>query len=935
MEQYDERTWFDPQTGDQVSLTYIALVPDLPAPLDDLPLLRRRLATETAEVGALIEAHVVTIDSVPTLYQLLKLPIPDQASGQAFIAAFTVPKATCSVVLRIQCAEGATTGVRESGVLAQVGPEAFVRPHPYAPELEGRLPWHVGDDAQWDGQFPDHPLTRARAWAQRTMATARIDPAFAQLPPFEVDGAAGPAPADEPAGDRTPEPAGGWTVPPSAGGRPRHSGAHSREAGPDDDRGGPRHSGAHARPDPDTDGPEDTGRHARVNGVREPSDDLVAPSLGSANGHTPAESGVVGPAAPVNASRIVVPGDAWQEDEPRAEPTLLDSALALRRQTSFGPRRKPPAVRRREPAETSPWQPPAEEDASPPAVPDLEPTGARQPEVASRPFLPNVVPPPAPSPPNGFTLPPPIDLDPAEPSRPPVLPERVAGPGEGTGPAEVRPETPSEPVGPRYSRPDGPDAPASGLSRSPTPSEPIGRPQGYPGMPPAGVAEPVGPPRGYPGEPPGGPPTQIVPTVPADPQGPPGPSAPAGLRPPARRPGHPLRLPGRAAGQRLPGTSRHAVGATRPATGLPARRPGRRARPRLPGRGFGGPATSPAPGHPNAGPVSPQAPGYPVEEPRQQSGPGYPAAPSFARPGPPNARVTPSPGPTSVPVAAPGAFGPAQVRPPAPPEPAGPPRPAPPELTSPMGATGRTGSQPIPGRAPTADPPVEGGDVMHTVLIGLPIGGYLPLWHENSVSYWRMSDPAGIRGRLGVGLESRTEIDNRRFREAALFTPDRNTLFLMDRQRNSTGHLGGASTQLIPATEEEAFRAANDKAMSDLYSWIGDIVVAAGERGEYVAIETGGWHVPVTPVVLIMLRTDGNEWHSVVETSPVPVGAPVWRDQQPVEGDTQLLASPATDRTMRAAGLLTRFAVATWPLHPFQLGLSFGPNPTLGDVPTR
>jgi hypothetical protein len=232
-------------------------------------------------------------------------------------------------------------------------------------------------------------------------------------------------------------------------------------------------------------------------------------------------------------------------------------------------------------------------------------------------------------------------------------------------------------------------------------------------------------------------------------------------------------------------------------------------------------------------------------------------------------------------------------------------------------------------------PPVEGGDVMHTVLIGLPIGGYLPLWHNESVSYWRMADPAGIRSRLAVGVESRTEIDNRRFREAALFTPDRNTLFLMDRHRNNAGNLGGASTQLIPATKDEAFRAADDKAMSELYSWLGDVVVAAGERGEYVAIETGGWHVPVMPVVLIMLRTDGRDWHSVVETSPVPVGAPVWRDQQPVDGDTQLLASPATDRTMRAAGLLTRFAVATWPMHPFQLGLSFGPNPTLGDVATR
>jgi hypothetical protein len=235
----------------------------------------------------------------------------------------------------------------------------------------------------------------------------------------------------------------------------------------------------------------------------------------------------------------------------------------------------------------------------------------------------------------------------------------------------------------------------------------------------------------------------------------------------------------------------------------------------------------------------------------------------------------------------------------------------------------------------TGEPPVGAGDVMHTVLIGLPIGGYLPLWHENAISYWRLTDPVAVRTRLGIGIESRTEIDNRRFREAALFTPERNTLFLTDRFRNGQGNLGGASTQLIPATEDEAYRAANDKAMSEFYSWLGDVVVAAGQRGEYVAIETGGWHVPVTPVVLIMLRADGREWHSVVETSPVPHGAPVWRDQQPVGGDTQLLASPATDRTMRAAGLLTRFAVATWPMHPFQLGLSFGPNPTLGDVATR
>lgn len=458
MERHDERTWFDPRTGDQVSLTYIGMVPDIPAPFDDLPLLRRKLAEETAETGSIIEAHVVRLGGVPALFQLIKLPIPGQDTGLAFIAAFTVPRAGCSAVLRIQCAEGQMTGQRESTVASQVGFENCFPPHPYAPDVRGQLPYNVADEASWDQQFPDHPLTRARAWAHHMLATAQVDPQFAALPPY-------------------------------------------------------------------------------------------------------------GPATP----------------------------------------RTPPA--------------PAAEPAAAP---------------------------------------------------------------------------------------------------SPTPSPP--------------------------------------------------------------------------------------------------------------------PEPSPSP--------------------------------------------SPSPAPS--------------------PEP-----------------------------SPSPEPPVQEGDVLHTVLVGLPLAGYLPLWQENGVTYWRMGDPEAVRARLGAGVESRSEIDSKRFREAAMFSPSRGTLFLMDRYRDETGHLGGTSTQLTPATEEEAYAAVDDKALSELYTWLGEVVLAAVRRSEFVAVETGGWQIPMTPVVLVMLRTDGREWHSVVEASPVPEGAPVWRDQQPVEGNTQVLASPATDQTVRASGLLTRFAVSTWGVHPFQLGLSFGPNPTL------
>ncbi|QQQ77444.1 hypothetical protein IOD16_02575 [Saccharothrix sp. 6-C] len=192
-QQHDQTTWVNPANGDQVSLTYFDLVPDLPASLDEMPKLRHDLAVTTGDVGCLIEAHHVRLGDVPALLQVVKVPLPDQPSGQVFIGSFTVPKAESSAVLKIQAAERGTTGTREAVLVAQLGFDGWVMPHPYAPEVEGRLPFHKGDDPRYDPQFADHPLTRVRAWAHHVIRTARVDPRFAALAPFQPGAvAAGP-----------------------------------------------------------------------------------------------------------------------------------------------------------------------------------------------------------------------------------------------------------------------------------------------------------------------------------------------------------------------------------------------------------------------------------------------------------------------------------------------------------------------------------------------------------------------------------------------------------------------------------------------------------------------------------------------------------------------------------------------------------------------
>lgn len=182
----DNDVWAN-DDGDVLSVHYFGLRPDLPASLDDGPALRAGLTHLTARAGGgLIEASVKSLGGIPALRQLLKLPLPGQRSGQAFIGSFTVPRAACSTVVKVQAAERGRTGIRESMVMAQVGPDRYFRPHPYAPDVQGGLPFHAGDHAQWDAQFPDHPLSRVRSLLAALSERVQVVPEFAALPPFAL-----------------------------------------------------------------------------------------------------------------------------------------------------------------------------------------------------------------------------------------------------------------------------------------------------------------------------------------------------------------------------------------------------------------------------------------------------------------------------------------------------------------------------------------------------------------------------------------------------------------------------------------------------------------------------------------------------------------------------------------------------------------------------
>ncbi|MFG2332383.1 hypothetical protein ACGFMM_22500 [Streptomyces sp. NPDC048604] len=175
--------WTDDH-GLVLSIHFFDLVPDLPATLAEPQRLQHGLAgLATRAGGGLIEAVIGEVDTMPAVRQLIKVPRPN-GQGQVFLGSWTVPRATCSTVVKVQAAEGQPTGMREAMVMAQMGPDRYFAPHPYGADTTGGLPYHMGDHEHWDPQFPQHPLTRVRATLARLTPGLGLHDGFKALPPF-------------------------------------------------------------------------------------------------------------------------------------------------------------------------------------------------------------------------------------------------------------------------------------------------------------------------------------------------------------------------------------------------------------------------------------------------------------------------------------------------------------------------------------------------------------------------------------------------------------------------------------------------------------------------------------------------------------------------------------------------------------------------------
>jgi pSer/pThr/pTyr-binding forkhead associated (FHA) protein len=195
------RVWSSP-SDDQVGLFLYSIRPDLAARVDNPDELRNfyRPVAETAGLG-IIEVECRQVDRCAAVRTIFKAP--QAPSGRTYLGSLTFPFAAFSFVLKVQCAESGTTGLRDTMVLMQslanseVGPDSetgqipgWVQ-DPYDPALVSAMTMNRSERAEYDAMFPEHPLSRLRQLLAHLEATIRLSEEVKRSEPFVFEIAEG------------------------------------------------------------------------------------------------------------------------------------------------------------------------------------------------------------------------------------------------------------------------------------------------------------------------------------------------------------------------------------------------------------------------------------------------------------------------------------------------------------------------------------------------------------------------------------------------------------------------------------------------------------------------------------------------------------------------------------------------------------------------
>jgi hypothetical protein len=143
--------------------------------------------------GGLIQLDVVRIADISTIKLILKAA--QQPHGMTYVGSWTFPRRDFSYVLKIQCREDGTTGLREAAILGEEMAAGRVQLDEqgrlngweddlYSLSLSGGLIRNRAEDEQYDARFLDHPLSRLRRYLGQVEPTIVTSAAVQKAPPY-------------------------------------------------------------------------------------------------------------------------------------------------------------------------------------------------------------------------------------------------------------------------------------------------------------------------------------------------------------------------------------------------------------------------------------------------------------------------------------------------------------------------------------------------------------------------------------------------------------------------------------------------------------------------------------------------------------------------------------------------------------------------------
>ncbi len=175
--------WFNP-VPDLLILEFSPHPIELPADTTDMAGMRafieQMVQLNGGAVVAVEHLRYKTIDIVKSIFKYRQTASTRRsADGTVYASLYIIPFAECHYLLKIQCNEYGTPGMREAIVTAQT--TAIASQKLAAPMQTSS---YLSDDEQYDSAFPLHPLSRLRSYLRQIEETLKLDEDLCRARPY-------------------------------------------------------------------------------------------------------------------------------------------------------------------------------------------------------------------------------------------------------------------------------------------------------------------------------------------------------------------------------------------------------------------------------------------------------------------------------------------------------------------------------------------------------------------------------------------------------------------------------------------------------------------------------------------------------------------------------------------------------------------------------